>query len=176
MKLLRLFGHAWGIPSRIRGGSSTSSAGPQRQCCRLPGLPGPLPGPSFTGGFPGGCGSSPFPTPLLPRGPRPPEDAIAGDESDVDRRTVMTGGTVREYFPHPRRNALRSLCGVVFGVVLVSSMAQSNTCAGRNTIQPLIHRERKGSALEIGSLILNSRASETPIFGSFESLSRKISY
>src|SRR6187399_2162366 len=32
----------------------------------FPGLPGPVPGPSLTLGFPGGCGSNPLPTPLLP--------------------------------------------------------------------------------------------------------------
>src|SRR5437879_732551 len=32
----------------------------------LPGLPGPVPGPSFSGGLPGGAGSIPLPTPLLP--------------------------------------------------------------------------------------------------------------
>src|SRR5262245_53524736 len=33
---------------------------------RLPGEPGAVPTPSLTGGLPGGCGSSPLPTPLFP--------------------------------------------------------------------------------------------------------------
>ncbi len=32
----------------------------------FPGFPGLVPGPSLTFGFPGGCGSGPLPTPLLP--------------------------------------------------------------------------------------------------------------
>ena len=93
---------------------------------RLPGLPGDVPGPSFTGGLPGGCGSTPLPTPLLPRGLSPPDAAIAGDASDVDSSTVIAGGTVSEYLPQPFRKARRSLARVVGVVVLISSMAQSS--------------------------------------------------
>src|SRR5438093_7268721 len=59
---------------------------------RLPGLPGPVPGPSLIGGLPGGDPSRPLPTPLLPQ---PPVDrAIADELSDVDKRIVIAGGTI----------------------------------------------------------------------------------
>jgi hypothetical protein len=45
---------------------------------RWPGFPGPVPGPSFTGGLPGGWGSSPLPTPLLPWPCRSPGDPGGG--------------------------------------------------------------------------------------------------
>src|SRR5580765_7978365 len=49
---------------------------------RLPGLPGPVPGPSLIGGLPGGCGSTPLPTPLFPF-------AFVGDTAPSGLMTIV---------------------------------------------------------------------------------------
>jgi len=61
------------------------------------------------GGFPGGCGSSPLPTPLLPLGADgAPDCAMADELIVVDSSRVMLGGTTAANFPALTRNALRS--------------------------------------------------------------------
>ena len=57
------------------------------------------------GGFPGGCGSNPFPFPLFPW--IAPDWAIAGESIVVKRSTVIAGGTVTASFPAAERNARR---------------------------------------------------------------------
>src|SRR3954465_13288982 len=76
----------------------------------LPGLPGPVPGPSLMGGFPGGWGSIPLPTPLFPfaRKLLLPDAAIASEVNDVDNSIVMEGGVTTANFPHVARNLRRS--------------------------------------------------------------------
>jgi len=71
----------------------------------LPGFPGPVPGPSLIGGFPGGCGSMPLPTPLFPL---PPECAMAVEFKLVDKRSVIAGGVTTANLPHAVRNFRRS--------------------------------------------------------------------
>jgi hypothetical protein len=41
--------------------------------------------------------------------PPPPDLAIAGEASEVERSMVMVGGTSREYFPQAARKERRSL-------------------------------------------------------------------
>lgn len=143
---------------------------------RLPGLPGDVPGPSLTGGLPGGCGSTPLPTPLFPRGLPPPDEAIAGDASDVDSNTVIAGGTVSEYLPQPFRKARRSLAIFVGVVVLISSMARSSTCAIGTRIQRLIPTNDKRSGAQTDPSILNSRVFAAAMSTALRRVSRKIRY
>ena len=64
-----------------------------------PGLPGPVPGPSLTLGFPGGCGSSPLPTPLFPFSLRSePFDANDGTAFNVR----ITGAMYAAFFKSSR--------------------------------------------------------------------------
>ena len=51
----------------------------------------------------------PLPTPLLPFLLFPPDAAIAGDDSEVERSIVMAGGTVSEYLPQSARKDRRSV-------------------------------------------------------------------
>ena len=71
----------------------------------LPGAPGPVPGPSFTGGLPGGCGSLPLPTPLFPwiRGWEP-SCASAG----LVRSVTTAGATHTAALTNDLRECLRS--------------------------------------------------------------------
>src|SRR5204863_10222209 len=101
---------------------------------RLPGLPGPVPGPSLIGGLPGGRQSRPLPTPLLPLYRllplyQPPVDrAIAGELSDVDKRIVIAGGTISAKRPQDLRKTRRSsLPGESFSRVSVMVLTLHKT-------------------------------------------------
>ena len=61
----------------------------------FPGLPGLVPGPSLIGGFPGGCGSSPLPTPFLPWTTMT-DCAIAGEFMLVESNKVIAGNDHRK--------------------------------------------------------------------------------
>ena len=82
---------SWGLV--CRQASST-------QRLLAPGFPGPVPGPSLTGGFPGGCGSTPLPTPLLPFSRTSSDPVEANEGSAFNVR--MAGVTYTAFFRRSR--------------------------------------------------------------------------